>query len=350
MKKLVISILLILTTLFTFGLKTYALDLPYNEDFTEEYQIYGNTYELEFYVNINKETTGFAYNENILEYVETNNTLKFLVISNTETNVILYNKADKSVVKVLDLTFVNPEVVEVAKSNEDFYYVKANNKPLYGDFTWVVDGKEMKANQVKGKDVILKYNNLEIIHNQGDQKSLLEQYIILILGLPIFIFVVGYLIYIMVPSNIYKKIYKASVKIKKSINRPNLDYKKILFKLKLKLPVLSNLISMVDETDPKIKAYRKVNSDLNKMLDNLINLEDFFPEENIEGILKYVNRKLDVYITITENGTYKYKKDIKNIVTKPVLSKPDMDRNQNDSFRYLESIKVIDRNKDEEKK
>ena len=350
MKKIIITLLILINSLFLINLpSTNAVYVETPTSKETSYNVVSGTYEVTLYLD---KEYDFKYDKSSIDLIDNGNfKYTFLILreSDTPLRIMLCDKTDNDEVvdKIVSLTFVKPETVSLAYRN-GYYYVKNGDKPLYGDFKFIVDGKEVIANEVQGDDVYLVYNGAEYRLEGRHGLTKMQELVIFIIGIPLLAFVIFYLIYIMIPINNYKNIYRTSNKLIKKLNRIKENYSKVIFALKFKLPQILTMINSIDSNDPKYKEFKTVESNLNLALDNALRLEGHFPSESVDDFVSYIIIQLTSFNRLTDNGTYRYKNnvDIKKEAEKEKskfkeASVKEMDRNQKDSYRYLESINVI---------
>lgn len=350
MKKFIITILILINSLFFVSLantNAVSVSTPTNKE--TSYDIVSGTYEITLYLD---KEYDFKYDKSSIDLIDNGNfKYTFLILreSDTPLRIMFCDKTDNDEVvdKIISLTFVKPETVSLAYK-DGYYYVKNGDKPLYGDFTFNVDGKEVIANEVKGDKVYLIYNGSEYRLEGRNGLTKTQEFVIFVVGIPLLAFVIFYLVYIMVPINNYKNIFKASNKLIKKLNRVKENYSKIIFALKLKLPQLLTMINSIDSNDPRYKDFKTIESNLSLALDNALRLEGHFPSESVDDFVSYIIIQLTNFNRLTDNGSYRFKSNVdlkkeaekeKNKIKEASIK--EMDRNQKDSYRYLESINVI---------
>lgn len=338
MKKLFLTFIFLFALLFTN--KTNALELPGIDEALDIYQVYGETNEISF----NFPSTGyeFKYDETKVQKLdEVTEKTTFVVLNPTSTRIFIYKNGIK--VKVVALEFVLPTTVSLAIDENGAYYVVNAGSKLYGDFDWLVDGKEVVANSVFGEDVKLIYNNKEVTYIV-ESSGLFNDYFIIIVGFPLFILIVGYVTVLILPINYYKRIYRNSVHLKhKLAKKKNKKLTTFYIYLKMKTVVITNYIDMIPDTCPKYKDFKKIGNELSKTTENIGKVLNFFPEDSIIELVNYYCYKLDILINLLDNGSYKFKESKRNLKVLPTIKKSELapDREQLDAYHYLEGIDII---------
>ncbi len=338
LKKIFFALTLILCLLLTS--KAKAVELPTGEDLELNYQVYSETNEITF----NFDSTGyeFKYDETKIQRVEeVKEKTTFVVLNSTSTRIFMYKNGIK--VKVISLEFVNPTIVSVEKDSDGAYYVSNQGEKLYGDFTWLVDGEEVIASTVTGNDVSLKYNNVNISYI-AEKSSLFNDYFVIIIGFPLFILIIGYVIVLILPINYYKRICKNATRLKNKLaTYKGKKSKSFYLYIKVKVVSINNYVGMIPESCPKLKQLKSISTELTTTTDNLGKVLDYFPDNNTIDLINYYSYKCDKILEVLEHGNYKYKVKIdkKNLITIPKIVTPEMDKSQTDAYHYLEGIDVI---------
>ncbi len=325
---------------FGFSLKAGAFELP--ED-ANSINVLSGTKEIVLNYD---ETYDFHYSPNNLFLTRDGNMVKFLNLTNTNSNIFIYR--DNKEVRTITLNFVSPDKLQIIKDG-DLYYAGSNGKKIYGDFTWIVDNKEFVGLSTYADPFTkLKYKG-EVISYVSLRPDFLDDIWIIALGAPLLLLVIIYLIYLLMPFNVYKRINRSATKLKNNLLTVKAKFSdketiNAYILLKSRVGTLTNYIKMVPEACPIYGDLNKIKSDLLLAVENLSRLGRNFPVSSIDTLIDYFIYKMDALIQLLDNGGFNFKEDKKKNKKQPILPVHDdheLSKEEIDAYHYLEGINVI---------
>lgn len=264
---------------------------------------------------------------------ETNNETKVIIL--TPTDFRLYLKNDDVILDFKIVSLTAPKLEKI----DDYYYVVENGNIVYGDFTFVVDGNEVVDYKVKGEDVSLNYNGK--VYTIVNDKTTFNDFIVLIVGLPLLIIVLIYIIYLIMPLNSYKLIYINARNFNKKLNKFKAPYSKVdLLDVRGRLKNIDTVLQRINGSDPLFKEFNTIKTDLNIIHENLVRLDDKFPLADIPNLANYLKEKNNMLIKLTNNGKYKYTQ--KKVNEEKVKTDEDtLNAIEEDAYHYLQNTNII---------
>lgn len=264
---------------------------------------------------------------------ETNNETKVIIL--TPTDFRLYLKNDDVILDFKIVSLTAPKLEKI----DDYYYVVENGNIVYGDFTFVVDGNEVVDYKVKGEDVSLNYNGK--VYTIVNDKTTFNDFIVLIVGLPLLIIVLIYIIYLIMPLNSYKLIYINARNFNKKLNKFKAPYSKVdLLDVRGRLKNIDTVLQRINGSDPLFKEFNTIKTDLNIIHENLVRLYDKFPLADIPNLANYLKEKNNMLIKLTNNGKYKYTQ--KKVNEEKVKTDEDtLNAIEEDAYHYLQNTNII---------
>lgn len=264
---------------------------------------------------------------------ETNNETKVIIL--TPTDFRLYLKNDDVILDFKIVSLTAPKLEKI----DDYYYVVENGNIVYGDFTFVVDGNEVVDYKVKGEDVSLNYNGK--VYTIVNDKTTFNDFIVLIVGLPLLIIVLIYIIYLIMPLNSYKLIYINARNFNKKLNKFKAPYSKVdLLDVRGRLKNIDTVLQRINSSDPLFKEFNTIKTDLNIIHENLVRLDDKFPLADIPNLANYLKEKNNMLIKLTNNGKYKYTQ--KKVNEEKVKTDEDtLNAIEEDAYHYLQNTNII---------
>ena len=339
MKKIIL-VFSLLIALFGISFKANAFELPADAD---SISVLSGTKEIVLNYD---ESYEFHYSPNNLSMVRDGNTVKFLNLTNTSSNIFIYK--DGKEIRTISLSFVSPEKLQILKEG-DLYYASDNGKKIYGDFTWV-NGETETIGLFCYADTFtkLKYKG-ELITYVSFRPDFLDDVWILALGAPLLLIVIFYVGYLLMPFNIYKRINRNALRLKNNLIKVKTKFNSketinaYVF-LKGKITTITNYIKMVPEECPLYKDLNQIKSDLLLAVENLSRLGNNFPTKSLDSLLDYFIFKMDSLIKLLDNGSYYFKSDNKPGNKKHSIrlnENHELNKEQIDAYHYLEGINVI---------
>lgn len=264
---------------------------------------------------------------------ETNNETKVIIL--TPTDFRLYLKNDDVILDFKIVSLTAPKLEKI----DDYYYVVENGNIVYGDFTFVVDGNEVVDYKVKGEDVSLNYNGK--VYTIVNDKTTFNDFIVLIVGLPLLIIVLIYIIYLIMPLNSYKLIYINARNFNKKLNKFKAPYSKVdLLDVRGRLKNIDTVLQRINGSDPLFKEFNTIKTDLNIIHENLVRLDDKFPLADIPNLANYLKEKNNMLIKLTNNGKYNYTQ--KKVNEEKVKTDEDtLNAIEEDAYHYLQNTNII---------
>lgn len=264
---------------------------------------------------------------------ETNNETEVIILTPTDFRLYLKNEDVILDFKIVSLT--TPKLEKI----DDYYYVVQNGNIIYGDFTFVVDGNEVIDYKVKGEDVRLNYNGK--VYTLTNDKSTFNDFIVLIVGLPLLVIVLIYIIYLIMPLNSYKLIYINARNFNKKLNKYKAPYNKAyLLEIRGKLKNIDTILQRINGDDPLFKDFNTIKTDLSIIHENLVRLDDKFPLADIPNLVNYLKEKNNVLIKLTNNGKYKYTQKKVN-EEKVKIDEEALNAIEEDAYHYLQNSNII---------
>lgn len=332
MKKIIFFLLLVISI---FGTCYQANAFTIDDETNKNLNIISSTQQFD----LDLEFDNLIYDKNKLYSTDLKH---FIIIDPSPTRLIL--DPDTNLV-IIDLNFVSPQASELSLTLiNDTYYVYYAGERLYGDFNFLVDGKEVIANNVKGLDVKLSYEGSIISNIVEPKRGIITEYIVLFVGAALLLLILGYLIYLFIPKNYYKKMAKTAKGIITFFNKDK-SLKQNILSLKIKLGNLTIQFRAISPNDPKYKDLKSALNEMNLTLENIIKLASFYKEEDLNGLKDYFTVKAHNFIQLLDNGNYSFKDHDKHKFKTELLKPNVMNKEQEDALHYLEGIDVINKNK-----
>ncbi len=334
MKKLILVLSIFLISIIAIPTKAFELDL--NQETT--INILADTKEFSYVIN----STDIIYDENKLYRTEHDT---FIVIDPTTTRIIVNPDANYY---IINLNFVTPNASDLSlKKFDNKYYVYYNEQILYGDFNFIVDGQDIKGLYAIGEKITLNYQDTTISNIQPKKYNEITEIVIFILGVSLIFVILGYLIYLFMPKNYYKRMNKTAKKII-NLNTKNKVAQNIL-KIRFKLTDLNIQFRAISSTDPIHTKLKKIINEMNLVMENIIKVNGITNDISNDSLLLFYKNKAQQLINILDNGNYKFK-DLKanNKPNKKIFVNKLPNKEEQDAIHYLEGVNIIN-NKVEKK-
>lgn len=297
--------------------------------------------------NILSDTTSFSldekaedviYDKNILY---TNDNLNFVIITPTNTRLLINPETNST---LISLNFVSPEpsLLSLRQAEDNYYYVFYEDEILYGDFNFVVDGKNVIDYRASGNNVSLKYEDSTIYTTSKRNISDITYYIVLGVGIFFVLVIIIYLVYLFSPKNYTKKFMKAVLNLRQALikdKKPN----KIFFSLKIKLTNINSLFKGLNQKHSVYSDIKKNLNDLNLVIDSLDKLVDYKREVNLANLKEYFILRLDNIIKLASTNNLD-KPKYQFVKKKDISKNKPMTKQEEDAYRYLEGTNIIEKN------